>query len=164
MKEIPLSDGSVALVDDDDYEWASQFSWSANGNGYAVRGVHIGNRKYRKIYLHREIIGAKKGQKVDHINGNKLDNRKENLRLATPAQNAMNIGLRRNNTSGLKGVRFEERRDKWRAEIKVNYKNVFLGYFDNKFDAAKAYNDAAIKYHGEFARLNYLNKGEVINE
>jgi hypothetical protein len=158
MAEILISDGNITIVDDEDFERLSQWKWSANGNGYAVRGEHLGNRKYRKIYLHREILGAERGEKVDHVNGNQLDNRKENLRIATQAQNAMNIGIRKNNKSGMKGVRYEERRSKWRAEIKVNYKNKFLGYFDNKIDAAKSYNTAAIKYHGEFARLNKIEE------
>ena len=162
MKQIILSDGSSVKVDDEDYEILSQWKWSANGNGYAVRGVHIGNRKYKKVYLHRQIMKAEKGQKIDHINGDCTDNRKENLRFATQAQNAMNIGLRKNNKSGAKGVMFEERRNKWRAEIKVNYKNKFLGYFENQIDATKAYNQAALKYHGEFAKLNDLNEGEIV--
>lgn len=104
--------------------------------------------------MHREIIDEKENEHVDHINGNKKDNRKSNLRIATSSQNSRNIGLRKNNTTGYKGVIYEKKRDKWRAEIKKDYKSIFLGYFDTKEDAAKAYNEASMKYHGEFANLN----------
>lgn len=158
-KRIRISDDSYVLVDAEDYEWLIKWRWSANGNGYAVRGKHIGNRKYQKIYMHREIAKAEKGEQVDHINGDKSDNRKENLRTASHADNSRNIGLRKNNTSGYKGVIFDRGRRKWRAEIKVNYENIHLGMFDCKIEAAKKYNEAAIKYHGDFANLNKI-KGE----
>lgn len=157
-KQIRISDGSFVTVDDDDYEILMERKWQQNGNGYAVRGVHIGGRKYKKIIMHRFIMKAEKGEFVDHINGDKSDNRKENLRIATSQQNSMNIGLRTNNKSGYKGVRYEARRGKWKAEIKKDYRNIFLGYFDNKHDAARAYNEGAKKYHGEFASLNIIKE------
>lgn len=161
VKAITISDGTEVIVDSDDYEKLTKYKWSANGNGYAVRGVHIGNRKYRKIYMHREILNVKSSEIVDHVNGNKFDNRKENLRVVTPSQNAVNAGRRKNNSSGYKGVFYESRRDKWRAEIKVNYRSVFLGYFDNKEDAAKAYNKAALKHHGEYAKFNKVKELKI---
>ena len=157
-KEITISDGTIVLVDEEDYERLMRRKWTANGNGYAVIGIHLGKRKYKKVYMHREILGAKDGEFVDHINGNKSDNRKSNLRISTSQQNSMNIGLRKNNKSGYKGVMYETRRSKWRAEIKKDYRNVFLGYFDNKHEAAKAYNTAAIELHGEFANLNIIKE------
>lgn len=156
--EIVISDGTSVIVDTDDYDRLMKRKWSANGNGYAVIGIHLGNRKYKKVYMHREIVRAADGEQVDHINGNKADNRKCNLRISTKQQNAMNIGLRQNNKSGYKGVRYEARRNKWRAEIKKDYRNVFLGYFNNKHDAAKAYNVAAVELHGEFANLNIIKE------
>jgi two-component SAPR family response regulator len=161
LAEMTISDGTTVIVDDDDYERLSKWKWTASGNGYAVRGKHIGNRKYRRIYIHREILGAKHGEKVDHINGDKLDNRKENLRIATTAENSRNISVRKDNKSGYKGVFFASSRNKWHASIKVNYKSKFLGYFESKTEAAKAYNAAAIKYHGKFAKLNEIDEEEI---
>lgn len=155
-KQIQISDGTFVLVDDEDFERLTKRKWTANGNGYAVIGIHLGNRKYRKVYMHREIIDAKQGEFVDHINGDKTDNRKCNLRIASSQQNSMNIGLRRNNKSGYKGVRFDKRRSKWYAEIKKDYRSRFLGYYDCKHEAARAYNEAAIELHGEFANLNEI--------
>jgi hypothetical protein len=159
IAQIRISDGSFVTVDAEDFERLSKYRWSAHGKGYAVRGVHIGNRKYRHIAMHREIVGAEPGEYVDHINGDKSDNRKANLRIATNSQNLMNRGRNRNNTSGYKGVRYEKRRDKWAAEIKKDYKSKFLGYFDCKHEAARAYNRAALELHGEFAKLNEI-KGD----
>jgi hypothetical protein len=158
VKEIIISDGTTVIVDDDDFDRLSQWKWSAHGEGYAMRGEHIGNRKYKYFTMHREIIGAKKGEIVDHINGNKLDNRKENLRIANRSQNATN-SKHRKNESGYRGVCMDKRRWLWKAEIRVGEgKRSFLGYYDNKLEAARAYNEAAIKYHGEFAKLNELGE------
>ena len=94
------------------------------------------------------------GMQVDHINGDRLDNRRENLRIVTNWQNQMNRGMTINNSSGYKGVRLR-RSGKWEAQIRVNKKAIFLGRFYDKLDAAHAYDDAAKKYFGEFARLNF---------
>lgn len=161
MKEIVISDGSKVKVDADDYDWLMEYKWSAKGNGYAMRGVHIGKRKYRYFLMHREIIGAKKGEVVDHINGDKSDNRKCNLRIATPSQNSTN-SKHRNNESGYRGVYLDKRRNLWKSEIRPSPgKRKFLGYFENKEDAALAYNEAAEKYHGDFAKLNKIGKVDV---
>jgi hypothetical protein len=144
------------MVDDEDYEWLTNWKWSAHGEGYAMRGEHIGNRKYKYFTMHREIVGAKKGDIVDHINGNKLDNRKENLRIANRSQNATN-SKHRKNESGYRGVCKDKRRGLWKSEIRVgDGKRKFLGYYEDKIEAAKAYNGAAIMYHGEFAKLNEI--------
>lgn len=163
--QVQISDGTFVLVDDEDYEYLMQWKWSAHSSkhGYAMRGEHIGNRKYEYFLMHRVLIEAKKGECVDHINGDTRDNRKENLRIATKQQNSMNVGLRSNNTSGYKGVTFDNRRNKWVAAIKKDYKSKFLGYFENKDDAAMAYNEAALKFHGEFANLNKILGGIVMS-
>lgn len=161
VKYIRISDGTDVLVDDGDYEYLMQWKWSAQSSkhGYAMRGEHIGNRKYKFFLMHRVIIGANPGECVDHINGNARDNQRCNLRIATRQQNSTNVGLRINNKSGYKGVRYDKRRGYWYAEIKKDYRSRYLGSFDNKHDAARAYNAAAIELHGEFANLNEI-KGE----
>ncbi|MBW8041782.1 MAG: Fis family transcriptional regulator [Planctomycetes bacterium] len=104
--------------------------------------------------MHRMLINVPEGYVIDHINGLSLDNRKANLRPATIAQNAWN-SKKRNPRSGYKGVWFAKEKGLWRAAIVCNRKRIHLGYYKNKTDAAKAYDKAAKKYHGEFAVLNF---------
>lgn len=145
MKEIILKSGEKALVDDEDYELLNKFKWQYQ-LGYAVRNI--------KVYMHRDIIKTEEGLETDHINGNKLDNRKENLRKVTQSQNQANRKKGKNKSSIYKGVIWHKRRNHWLAQITINRKKIYLGSFNNEIDAAKAYNEAAIKYFGEFARLN----------
>ncbi len=157
MREIPLTQGKVAIVDDSDYSWLSKFKWHYaewKGIGYAKK-----NNKGKIpaiLKMHRLVIGAKDGEKVDHINRNTLDNRKANLRLVTQSQNMMNTGLRKTNKSGIKGVCFTSREGKWLASIWKDRKQIYLGYFDDKKDAALAYNKAALELHGQYAVLNKI--------
>lgn len=163
-KEIKLTHGKVTLVSIEDYECLSQWKWHLAGRNYeyVYRSTHIGSakngtRKQIHISMHRQIMNAPKDLQVDHINGNKLDNRRSNLRLCNNSQNHQNIGLTKKNTSGFKGVRLDKRKwrnKRWLAEIKTKEKSLFLGYFETKEEAATAYNQAAKKHHGEFARLN----------
>lgn len=153
MKEIPLTQGEVAVVDDDDFQWLSQFKWHVERQGrmsYASRCPKYGKSP---IYMHREILGAIPDDLVtDHKDCNGLNNRRSNLRLATRAQNVRNKRKLSNNTSGFKGVSWRGRDKRWRATIMVNYKHIELGLFKTKEDAAKAYRDAASRLHLEFAR------------
>ena len=161
MKELPLSNGLVTKVDDDVYELVSQWKWSDNGNGYAVRNDRYAPNKSRKQYLHRLITGAQQGDFVDHINGDRTDNRKENLRICTQAENAMNhSGQKKRKYSKYKGVTFDPITKKWVANIGVRYKKIHLGVFKTELEAARAYNEGAVKYCGDFAYLNDL-EGEV---
>lgn len=148
-KEITLTNGKVALIDDEDFEKLNEFNWYFRKEGYAVSNT--------KHLMHRLVMNAPKGYQVDHINLNKLDNRKSNLRLANASTNKANDGLRANNTSGYKGVQCMRGRKKpWMSRIKVNYKNIYLGYYYTPEEAARAYNEAAYIYFGEYARLNKI--------
>lgn len=152
MKQIELTKGQVAIVDDDDYEWLSQQKWCYS-KGYAIR---MSSRKLGKqmgIHMHREILGTPDGMETDHINGDRLDNRKANLRICNHSQNEANQGKLSNNTSGRKGVCWDKNRQKWLAQIQVNYKQINLGCFTDIEDAAHTYEKAAIEYFGEFARV-----------
>jgi hypothetical protein len=153
LKRIPLTQGYEALVDDEDYEWLCESSWSAT----LKRGVPYacGRRKGKFVYMHRLIIDAPSALDVDHINHNSIDNRRCNLRLATRSQNNMN-GLKRNNgrVSRFKGACRD--RGKWRAYIGLNGRIKWLGFYGTEEEAALAYNRAAIEYFGEFARLNEI--------
>lgn len=152
MAEIPLSRGKVAVVDDKYFNWLNTWKWSFSPSlGYA----HRSEGRKKQVMMHREVSGAQEGDTVDHINGNKLDNRQENLRRCTQRENSRNrVGWQKETTSAYKGVSWQPTREKWRATIKVDYKQKFLGYFDNEDEAALAYNEAARKHHGEFAKEN----------
>ncbi len=153
--KIPLSLGIYAIVDTEDVEWLSKFKWS-DSDGRASRS-HRQNVGRRTVLMHREIIRARAHEFVDHINGNPLDNRKANLRICTNMQNTWNTRKRTHNRSGYKGVsKTPSIKSPWRASIKIAGKRTSLGCFATVEEAAKAYNEAAIKYQGEFARLNHV--------
>ncbi len=139
----------------------SQYSWhahKANGKWYAARNVRIGpegkKTKTVKIRMHNFLLS---GMRVDHKNGDGLDNRRENLRVCNQQQNTSNSKKPITNTSGFKGVTWSKERNKWAAQIMVKQKHLHLGYFvfDDLEKAARAYDRAAIKYFGEFANLNF---------
>lgn len=146
-REIPLTQGHVALVDDKDYErFMAMGKWQVSlcgGRLYAARGHQR---------MHRLLIDA---PLVDHINGNGLDNRRANLRPATGTQNNANSRRSRANTSGYKGVSLYRRTGRWRAYLGTRPREVHLGYFDTPEQAARAYDAAATQAWGEYARLNF---------
>lgn len=145
------------LVDDEDYSMVSYFTWilaPRDRRLYAYTAIG-GRLSPRRFYLHQLIMKFPK-TKIDHRNRNGLHNYKSNLRLATNSQNSMNSDRSRTNSSGHRGVYWRENRQKWHAQIRIKNKQTFIGYFDFIIDAAKAYNDYAIKYHGEFAVLNQI--------
>lgn len=159
-KEILLTQGKIAIVDASDYDFLMQWKWKFVSHGYACRNHHVGivngKRIQKRIYMHRLILNVPIGQYTDHINGDMLDNRRCNLRICTNQQNAANSKKYSIITSSkYKGVAWDEVNTKWRAQIYVK-KSIYLGRFSSEIEAAKAYNDAAIKYHDEFARLNIL--------
>lgn len=155
MRQISLTKGAYATVDDADFEALSKYSWCFSNTGYAVRGTMKGGES--RIYLmHREILGAKPDEEIDHVDGNRLNNQRSNLRLCSSAENKHNRGKSKNNTSGYKGVHWNKQNGKWRSRIMVNRRVYHLGFFENSEDAAKAYDIAALKYHKDFARVNLL--------
>ena len=149
-----------AIVDDEDFEYLNQWKWCANQSRkssgfYALKKSPKVKGKWKTVYMHRVIINAEKGFDVDHINHNGLDNRKANLRQCTNRQNQHNAKLRKNNTSGYKGVNYHKTRDNFRAYIQTNGKQKHLGSFTTAIEAAKAYDKHALKYFGEFANINF---------
>ena len=149
LTAIPLSKGKWAIVDEEDYTTLNKHNWHITASGYAVRRIQGQN-----YGMHRQILGLKKGEYCDHVNGDKLDNRKENLRKATPSQNMMNRKVGKNSKSGYKGVIWRPTRSKWQAYIRLNKKNTYLGLYKDKKEAARAYNQAASDIYGQYARLN----------
>lgn len=166
-KKIPLSKGKFAIVDDGDFALLSKRSWHLGTWGYAtttklkfdegfVSQQKKSHRGHGSIFMHRLLVGAKSGEIVDHVNKNKLDNRRKNLRRCTKAQNSFNCKKRKINKSGYKGVSWSKSNYGWIAQIVSNRQKFHLGTFKKKIDAAKAYNLAAKKLHGSFANLNHI--------
>lgn len=151
MIKVPLSKGHFAIIDEDDLGLISQYHWHKSKRGYAVSS-YWKDGKTRKIYMHRLIMGGQSN--IDHKDGCKLDNRKSNLRLCSHSQNMYNQKKRVDNTSGFKGVSWSKAAKKWHAYINISKRRVYLGVFNSKEEAAAAYNEAAKKNFGEFARLN----------
>jgi hypothetical protein len=157
MKRIPLTQGFFTLVDDEDFEELSKFNWHfARGRktNYAARGVRVGG-KMKRIYLHRQLLNAPKGVEIDHEDGDGLNNRRGNVRFASRAQNTTNRPKIRGR-SKYKGVSQSIRPVGWKASIRAQGRGIHLGYFRIEEDAARAYNTAAQKFFGKFARLNSL--------
>jgi hypothetical protein len=154
-RQIPLAKGRSALVDDDDFARVSEYQWHITSSGY-VAGMIIIDGAHKLVYLHRFLLNAPSGQVVDHINGDRLDNRQDNLRLVTRAQNQWNRKVQ-HNRSGYKGVCWHRRKRKFYARIQANGRRYHLGYFDTAEEAAQAYDAAARRLFGEYARLNSVN-------
>lgn len=158
MKNVELTQGYVAVVDDSDYERVSKHKWHALitcNLVYAARNVTV-HGKRKKSLMHRELSCCPNECVVDHINGNTLDNRTENLRLASFRENAANRSkINKSATSIYRGVYYDTARRRWRSQIKTSGKNKFLGHFTSEIDAAKAYDNAARTEYGDFARTNF---------
>lgn len=151
MKKIPLTKGKFVIVDETDFNDLNQHKWCLHSLGYAVR-----RSDGQYLLMHRVILGVEPGINVDHIDGDKLNNRRMNLRLCNQSQNCANRRLNRNNTSGYKGVVWVPRLKKFQAQIQVNRVNYRLGCHVTAEQAAIAYNKAAKKYFGDFSLLNKL--------
>ena len=156
MQEIELTRGLVTVVSDEDYEELSKHLWHANSGGYAIRAITDLTRKKKQIFMpmHRAILDLPLGNGlfVDHIDGDKLNNQRANLRICTTAENMRNRRMQCNNTSGFKGV-YVYMETRWRACIGHNDKAIHIGVFDTKEEAYEAYCQAARELHGEFANL-----------
>ena len=142
-----LDDNTEFYFDKEDYEKIKDIKWKLDKDGYLIKSTYK-----TKLIMHRIVMDAQKDEIVDHISGNKLDNRKENLRIVTAQQNSMNRGLGVRNKSGKVGVSFNKARNKWVASIKSNGKSIYLGYYTELEDAIRARKEAEIKYFGEYRR------------
>ena len=157
MKQIHLTKNKIAIVDDEDFDYLSKWKWCYTNKGYAFRSQkrsETGSKKRKGVYLHRQLMGNP-SQQVDHINGDTLDNRKANLRLANHSENMRNRKLQKNNTSGFKGVWFNKKRQKFIATIKINGQSRTIKSANTAEEAAKAYDIKAKELYGSFARLNF---------
>ncbi len=165
MKEIPLTRGYVALVDDEDYERVNAIKWHPsivrNKNGvtvYAGRSISISGKRLT-VYMHRFVLGSECPRKVDHQDTNGLNNQKQNLRPCSQSQNMANGLNGLGGSSKFKGVSWYTSRNRWEAYITKDLVRRRIGYFKNEIEAAMAYNTAAVKAFGEFARLNEIPNG-----
>ena len=176
---IPLTQGQVAVVDFDDFELVRGYSWYAkwckhrkkyvaarsefDPEKYARLGPVEGQKNHNKtILMHRQIAAQMGLPDVDHADLNTLNNRRNNLRPCTRSQNVANSNKRIHNTSGFKGVHWNTTAKAWAARIGLNGKRIFLGYFNTKEEAAKAYDDAAKQYFGKFSRVNGVQVASTV--
>ncbi len=159
IKFIKLTQGQFAIVDETNFEWINKFKWQALRDGntfYAKRSFKAKSKRTLKL-MHREIMGAKKGQQIDHVNTDGIDNREINLRYCNNSQNAFNRGPKTGGNK-YKGMSWNKTKNRWYASIEIAGKSVHLGCFLSEDAAAKAYDTAAKKHHGKFARLNFPNE------
>lgn len=160
MKQIPLTQGQFAIVDDQDYDYLMQWKWCAayckrGKRFYALRTYKV-DGKQLSIGMHRQLIGVvDKSIKVDHIDHDGLNNTRKNLRTTSHSQNMANRRPKQNGTSEFLGVYKIKDKNTWIAQITKNNKRIKLGSYKNEVDAAKAYDNAAIEMHGEFANVNF---------
>lgn len=155
LRTIQASTGQEIQVCDCHYDVVKDKVWRvAKRSGYVYRMESTQQGKRRYVSIHRTIADYPTEVEVDHRDGNKQNNQCSNFRPSTRAQNTQNVGIRKDNSSGYKGVGWFKVERKWRVRIQAQEKSIFIGYFDDVVEAAKAYNSAAVRYHGEFAHLN----------
>lgn len=158
-KEISLTQGKVALVDDADYDWLSQWKWCTLRTGPTRRKYYAARSEYkprrRTVFMHVEIVKPSEGMEIDHQDGDGLNNQRHNLREATRAQNSKNRKMSRNSTTGFAGVTYYPKGKKYRAQINCNGRHYYIGSYSTPEKAARAYDLKARELFGEFARLNF---------
>lgn len=152
---LPLPHGLFALVDAGMLPELSAFNWQVDGSGHVRRTVSRGACRGRTIFLHQSVAQPPPGVRIDHANGDPMDNRLCNLRFATQRQNVQNARRRSDNKSGFKGVGWHTAGHKWTANIRANGVRHYLGLFTTREAAARAYDAAASRLFGHFARLNF---------
>ena len=164
-REIPLTQGKVAIVDDEDYDVLAKNKWMAlksrKGVFYAARMITVGYKKQNLLRMHCVILPPTPGMTVDHIDRDGLNNRRSNLRLANGSQQRANRSRRDGCRSKYRGV--TRHRNKWYARITKDGARIDLGLYHIEEDAARAYDAAAAQLHGEFANLNFPNQRGLIN-
>jgi hypothetical protein len=160
MKKIPLSRGHFAIVDDEDFDKVSKLKWHVRESKQGCKTLYATSSRRNEgkvaLRMHRLIIGAELRFQVDHIDGNGLNNQKSNLRICTHHQNQFNKSFSDKNKSGFKGVSSHQNSEKFRARLKLNGREIHLGLFSDKMEAALAYDLAAVKHFGQFARTNAM--------
>ena len=151
--ECKLPTGMRFVIDRTDYPLVSHYKWVANRAGYFLAST---GQRDEHIFLHRLIMNPPAGLYVDHIDGDKSNCRRSNLRICTKTENNRNVGLTSNNQSGYKGVHWAADRGKWRAEITVDRDHIRIGSFDSAEEAARAYDEYALFCFGEYAKTNKM--------
>jgi hypothetical protein len=159
-KEIPLSRGFVTIVDDEDYGELSKHKWTYDGNGYAVRYARTPDGRRARKSMSRQIMGDPVGFWVDHINSDTLDNRRNNLRICTPAENCRNRAVTKRKKGFPKGV--NKRGSRFQAQIRSEGQAIYLGMYRTAEEAACAYDKKALELFGEYARINFTK--ETVDE
>lgn len=161
-KEIALTKGKVATVDDEWYPVLTQRKWHYTNGGYAARRDQVPGYKHGKIvFMHHLVLPRQEGTFTDHINGDRLDNRAHNLRYCTIAESNHNLCGHHDGSSRYKGVCWSIEKKRWRASIYAGGKQRHLGYFSDEAEAALAYDTAAREAHGAFAKLNGVTNGSA---
>ena len=165
FRRIYLGEGQWTILDQQDYYRLNNFRWFLKGNGkkfYALRSFKYDSVRTKSVSMHKEIMSPPPGLLVDHINGLSLDNRRENLRIATHAQNSCNSRIdKTKTTSRFRGVYLQKRSSRWIARIYSQGQRISLGIFDSEIEAARAYDQAARMYHKEFAQLNFPEENSL---
>lgn len=159
MREIELTQNKYTTVDNEHYDWLSQYSWhikqAKNRSDYAKFTTPRKDGKQKTIHMHQILLWCPQGYEIDHINGNGLDNRMENLRIVTRLQNSMNQHKKKIGKSKYKGITYDTRSNSWQARIGKNNQRFNIGTFKKEEDAAQAYDNKAKELFGEFACLNF---------
>jgi hypothetical protein len=165
VKQIRLGTkrDKTTIIDDQDFEFLTQWEWFVTAQGYVYRNA-MRDGKLTFIFMQNEIMGKVSGKILDHINSDRLDNRRENLRFCTPKENSRNKSKQktRKTSSRFKGVCWDKSRGKWISKIKVDRRAIQLGRFDGEEQAAFVYDEAAKKYFGEFAKLNFPEVSNLV--